>query len=176
MLQGFLGRLDCRFAEKTADLVPLFPQIGIAASSSPYCAHLMRSVTGCARPMGRLARGRAVSATTAKGSFAPSLRRRPSPRHRACCSARAHPPTRAVGSAGATPLHPAACYPLRPPTAWSCVNNACPSHCAGTSARRGGRGGRVGATPSSPPSCAKMVLTPPGTVDRLQHVATLNTF
>lgn len=158
-LPGFLGRLGCTSAERTADLVPLSPQTRTSASSSPCCALLMTSVTGCARRTGRRAPGPAASATLAKGSCAPFSRRRRSPTLRACCCARARPPTRVAGSAGATPSPPAAHCHRRPPTAWSCGTYACPTRCAGAGCWV--RADGVDTTPSAPPSWAGLGLNHP---------------
>lgn len=127
-------RLGCRSVKRTADLLPLSPQTRTSALSSPCCALLMTSVTGCARRMGRRALGPAASATLAKGSCAPSSRRPQSLTRRACCCAHARPPTRAAGSVGATPSPPAARCLRRPPTAWSFGTSVCPTRCAGAAA------------------------------------------
>lgn len=111
---------EAEFAECTSDLVPpLSPQAQTSASSSPCCALLMTSVTGCARPMEKHAQGLAASTTPASGSSEPSLRRHRSPTRKACYCAHASLATWAAGSADATPSPPAAHCHLGPPTAWS---------------------------------------------------------
>lgn len=113
-------------------MVRLFPQTRTSALSSPCCALLMTSVTGCARPMGRPApRGPTAGAPPASSSSVLSSRRHQSPTRRACCCAPVRLLTRAAGSAGATPSPPAARCRLGPPTAWSCGASATRTGCAG---------------------------------------------
>lgn len=116
-------------------MVRLFPQTRTSALSSPCCALLTTSVTGCARPMGRPApQGPTAGAPPASSSSVLSSRRHQSPTRRACCCAPVRLLTWAAGSAGATPSPPAARCRLAPPTAWSCGASATRTGCAGVGA------------------------------------------
>lgn len=144
-------------------MVRLFPQTRTSASSSPCCALLTTSVTGCARPMGRPApRGPTAGAPPATSSSLLSSRRPQSPTRRACCCAPASLLTWAAGSAGSTPSPLAVRCHLGTPTAWSCVASATPTRCAGVGAGRRWAGPIRTQCAPFPPGClwALLGLTP----------------